>query len=298
MSKPDRQKIELAYRHIQSAICDRIAAEDGGAEFAIDQWQRPEGGGGITRILQMGNVLEKAGVNFSAVEGKLSPLMQKNLNIDADEFFATGVSIVMHPHNPHVPIIHLNIRYFETGDGQYWFGGGIDLTPHYVVAEQATWFHQQLRLVCDAFDPEYYPHFKKWADEYFYIPHRNETRGRGGIFYDHLKDDSKHTKTQLLDFSLALGNLFPDIYCHLIRLNRDKPFTPDEKEWQLIRRGRYVEFNLVWDRGTLFGLQSGGRTESILMSLPPVVKWRYEWAPEPGTPEALIYEMLPPRDWV
>jgi coproporphyrinogen III oxidase len=298
MSKPDRHDIELAYKQIQSAICASIAAEDGGAEFTVDQWQRPEGGGGITRILQAGNVLEKAGVNFSAVEGKLSPLMQKNLNINADDFFATGVSIVMHPYNPHVPIIHMNIRYFETSDGQYWFGGGIDLTPHYVVPGQAAWFHKQLLKVCNDHDPEYYQRFKKWADEYFFIPHRNETRGIGGIFYDHLHEDSTHSKLQLLNFSLALGNLFPELYCHLIRLNRDKPYTSAEKEWQLIRRGRYVEFNLVYDRGTRFGLVSNGRVESILMSLPAEARWQYDHKPADGSAEAnTLAQLIQGIDW-
>ncbi len=299
MANPDRHDIALAYRQIQSAICARIASEDGGAEFTVDQWLRPEGGGGITRILQAGNVLEKAGVNFSAVDGSLSPAMQKNLNIDANHFFATGVSIVMHPSNPHVPIIHMNIRYFETDDGKYWFGGGIDLTPHYVIAGQAAWFHKQLRDVCNKFDPAYYPRFKQWADEYFFIPHRNETRGVGGIFYDHLAEDSSHSKAQLLHFSVALGNFFSEIYCHLIQINRDKPFTPAEKQWQLIRRGRYVEFNLVYDRGTRFGLVSNGRVESILMSLPAQACWHYDHKPKEGSAEAqTIAHLIQGIDWV
>lgn len=297
---PNKEKIEETYRRIQAHICDAIEKADGKGKFVPDVWDRPEGGGGISRVLSHGNILEKAGVNFSAVYGDMNEAMQKNLKVgDANTFFATGVSIVMHPKNPHVPIIHMNIRYFEMDNGTYWFGGGIDLTPHYVIPADATYFHEQLKQVCDKFDRTYYDRFKKWADDYFYIPHREETRGVGGIFYDHLIADEKHSKQDLFDFSIALGELFPEIYASFLKANGDKPYTPEEKEWQLIRRGRYVEFNLVYDRGTRFGLLSNGRTESILMSLPEEAKWFYNRQPENGSREAETLSLLKKGiDWV
>ncbi|NEN24434.1 oxygen-dependent coproporphyrinogen oxidase [Cryomorpha ignava] len=297
---PDKETIETEYRRIQLLICDAIEKADGKGKFEPDSWDRPEGGGGLTRVLSNGNVLEKAGVNFSAVYGDMNEAMQKNLKVsDANTFFATGVSIVMHPKNPHVPIIHMNIRYFEMDNGAYWFGGGIDLTPHYVVPADAEFFHDQLKQVCDKYDRTYYARFKKWADDYFYIPHREETRGVGGIFYDHLIADENHSKQSLFDFSIALGELFSKIYSHFLKENGDKPFTAAEKEWQFIRRGRYVEFNLVYDRGTRFGLLSNGRTESILMSLPQEAKWFYNHQPEKGSREAETLNLLKKGiDWV
>ncbi len=299
MTSPQRNDIELAYRQIQEEICSAIAIADAGGSFSIEPWLREEGGGGITRILQGGKVLEKAGVNFSAVEGTLDPMMQQSLKIEANNFFATGVSIVMHPINPHVPIIHMNIRYFETDRGDFWFGGGIDLTPHYVMPEQASWFHKQLQATCAIYDKDWYQQFKAWADEYFFIPHRNETRGVGGIFYDHLKPDASHSKETIFQFSCAIGRLFPVVYSHLMYINMGKPFTPAEKEWQLLRRGRYVEFNLVYDRGTKFGLYSNGRTESILMSLPMEARWYYDHHPNSESPEASTSAYLRKGvDWV
>lgn len=294
-----RDEIERAYRLIQTEICDRISAADGEAVFNRDEWIRPEGGGGLTRVLTNGAVLEKAGVNFSAVEGPLTPVMAKNLKVDAGNFFATGVSIVMHPHNPFVPIIHMNIRYFEMDNGDYWFGGGIDLTPHYIDSDQAAYFHLELKKVCDRFDPQYYPSFKEWADNYFFIEHRNETRGIGGIFYDHLKADDHHSKADIFEFSLALGRLFPDVYSHLIEKNKGKSYTPEQKHWQYLRRGRYVEFNLVYDRGTRFGLLSNGRIESILMSLPSEARWDYNHIPQAGSEEQHTLDLLRKGiDWV
>jgi coproporphyrinogen III oxidase len=202
-------------------------------------------------------------------------MMRKQLQLDGDEFYATGVSIVLHPHNPHVPIIHMNVRYFELNTGVYWFGGGIDLTPHYVVPEYAAKFHQGLKTVCDNYHADFYPKFKQWADDYFFIPHREETRGIGGIFYDHLKADEKISKEQLLQFSLDLGRLFPVVYQEQADAFRNWPYTTDELAWRNYRRGRYVEFNLVYDRGTTFGLKTNGRTESILMSLPENASWIY-----------------------
>lgn len=299
MPAPDRREIEASYRRIQSLICEKIEQTDGAGKFIEDSWERDGGGGGLTRVMSEGNVLEKAGVNFSAVEGEVTPMMSKNLGMETNWFFATGVSIVMHPHNPHVPIVHMNIRYFETDRGDYWFGGGIDLTPHYVVEKQAKYFHESLKDVCDRFDSNWYSEFKKQADDYFYIPHRNETRGIGGIFYDHLSEDSRHSKADILDFSLALGRLFSEVYSALINENRTKAFTDSEKEWQKLRRGRYVEFNLVYDRGTRFGLLSNGRTESILMSLPKEANWLYDFKTDTGSPEEKTLSLLKKEiDWI
>jgi coproporphyrinogen III oxidase len=299
MSVPDRKEIEASYRKIQSLICEKIELTDGTGKFIEDNWQREGGGGGLTRVMLDGTVLEKAGVNFSSVEGEVTPMMAKNLGMDAKWFFATGVSIVMHPHNPHVPIIHMNIRYFETDKGDYWFGGGIDLTPHYVVEDQASYFHKSLKEVCDQFDSSCYAQFKKQADDYFFIPHRNETRGIGGIFYDHLSEDPKHTKADILEFSLSLGRLFPEVYSSLLNESREKAFSPAEKEWQKLRRGRYVEFNLVYDRGTRFGLLSNGRTESILMSLPKEANWVYDFKTKAGSEEEKTLGLLKKEiDWV
>jgi len=272
LSNMDKQTIAAYFQGLQDRICAGIAATDGGASFKEDNWVRTEGGGGRSRVLVKGNILEKAGVNFSAVEGPLHPKMVTSLNVTEEvEFFATGVSIVMHPENPWVPIIHMNVRYFELSSGEFWFGGGIDLTPHIIIPEQAKWFHEQLKAVCDRFDSSYYAEYKTWADDYFYSPHREETRGIGGIFFDYKKGD----KASVFEFVKAVGESFEPIYSHLMRLNASRPFTQAEKEFQYIRRGRYVEFNLVHDRGTKFGLETNGRTESILMSLPPMAAWEY-----------------------
>ena len=258
------------------------------------RWRR------FNKVLSDGNVLEKAGVNFSAVHGELTDAMKHSLKIEnANTFFATGVSIVMHPSNPHVPIIHMNIRYFEVDNGTYWFGGGIDLTPHYVEREDARKFHLALKAVCDKYDKNWYPKFKTQADDYFFITHRNETRGVGGIFYDHLSHDTGHSKQSILDFSVDLGNLFPKIYGEIINSNRNKPFGEKELKWQMLRRGRYVEFNLVYDRGTRFGLLSNGRTESILMSLPRNASWIYDFHSEAGSPEEETLSLLRKGvDWI
>jgi coproporphyrinogen III oxidase len=274
----NKELICAEFKALQDHICAALEALDGGQKFHEDNWKREEGGGGRTRILSHGNLIEKGGVNFSEVHGPVSDLMRKQLNLDGDEFYATGVSIVLHPHNPHVPIIHMNVRYFELNTGVYWFGGGIDLTPHYVVPEYATKFHRGLKSVCDKYNNSFYPKFKQWADDYFFIPHRNETRGIGGIFYDHLKADNKISKEQLLRFSLDLGRLFPLVYKEQADAFRDLPFSNEEINWRNYRRGRYVEFNLVYDRGTTFGLKTNGRTESILMSLPENASWIYNRA--------------------
>lgn len=297
---PDKEEIAKNYSAIQELICNQIAKIDGKGVFIKDKWNRDEGGGGLSRVLSDGNVLEKAGVNFSAVYGDLNDAMKRSLKIeDASTFFATGVSIVMHPNNPNVPIIHMNIRYFEVDNGTYWFGGGIDLTPHYIDRGDAQKFHSALKETCDSFDKQYYPEFKKYADDYFFIPHRNETRGVGGIFYDHLSEDAMHSKQSILDFSLAIGKLFPKIYGEIMNSNRDKLYNENEVNWQMLRRGRYVEFNLVYDRGTRFGLLSNGRTESILMSLPLNASWVYDFHPEAGSREEETLSLLRKGvDWI
>jgi coproporphyrinogen III oxidase len=266
-------------------------------------WERPGGGGGISRVLTGGNIIEKGGVNFSAVWGKTPEATLNLLNLgsggeDQPDFFAAGVSIVLHPFNPMVPIIHMNVRYFEiqpTGHAQkeiWWFGGGIDLTPHYVDEGDARYFHQQLKGVCDQHHPSYYPEFKKWADNYFFIKHRNETRGVGGIFFDYLKGENGFTKQSRFEFVKSVGQAFAPVYAYFMKKNHSLPFGEKQKEWQYLRRGRYAEFNLVWDRGTRFGLETDGRTESILMSLPPQANWEYNQQPDPGSPEEKTLSLL------
>lgn len=298
MSAPSREEIATRLQQLQAAICSAIETTDGAGHFSAETWSREGGGGGITRVLQHGAIIEKGGVNFSAVHGDLPNNVRQALQVDDSRFFATGVSIVQHPVNPHVPIIHMNIRYFELGNGQWWFGGGIDLTPHYVVEEQARWFHRQLKAVCDRFDATWYPKFKTWADDYFYIRHREETRGVGGIFFDRLSG-SEADKQRLFDFLIAVGEAFAPIYTRFMADNHQLPVTEEEKNWQLLRRGRYVEFNLVYDKGTRFGLDTNGRIESILMSLPEKAGWFYDHRPVEGSREALTISWLRKGvDWV
>lgn len=291
-----KEDITEFFRDLQDRICRALEDADGEGHFREDVWERPGGGGGRSRTLVDGAVIEKGGVGFSAVHGEATEATLRSLNLsEPAEFYATGVSIVLHPRNPMVPIIHMNVRYFEIGTatasadrsvvGHSWFGGGIDLTPHYVVADDARWFHEYLKAVCDRHDPTYYAKFKPWADDYFFIPHRQETRGIGGIFFDYLKPTTQAHKGDLFAFVQDVGNAFAPIYTHFMHQNRDLPFGEQEKAWQLLRRGRYVEFNLVWDRGTKFGLETNGRTESILMSMPPQANWTYDFRPEPGSRE-------------
>ncbi|MFT5886979.1 MAG: coproporphyrinogen III oxidase [Arcticibacterium sp.] len=297
----DRKEIEVFFKGLQDTICSDMEIADGKGKFQEDIWEHTTGGGGRTRLMQNGNIIEKGGVNFSAVEGKVSEDMKKALKIDQDaDFFATGVSIVQHPENPHVPIIHMNVRYFELSNGTYWFGGGIDLTPHYLVKKQAQWFHEQLKKACDKHGISFYADYKERADNYFFLPHRDETRGVGGIFFDHLSEKSMSlTKSQIFDFIKEIGEAFTPIYTHLLELNAAKTYSKEEKTWQYLRRGRYVEFNLVWDRGTKFGLVTGGRTESILMSLPPQANWAYDHMPEIGSSEKETLEGLKKGiDWL
>lgn len=290
-----REQIESSFKELQGTICDKIAACDGISSFQSDLWQRPGGGGGDSRVIANGQVIEKGGVNFSAVHGETPQKILEALGLPEAKFYATGVSIVMHPVNPHVPIIHMNVRYFEMDTGHWWFGGGIDLTPHYIVPEDARHFHQLLMEVCDRHGENYYDRFKKWADDYFFLKHRNETRGIGGIFFDRLSEN----KAADFDFVMEVGNTFVPAYTHFMNKYRDSPCTEKEKHWQSIRRGRYVEFNLVWDKGTKFGLDTNGRTESILMSMPPHAEWEYNYQPAAGSKEANTLEWLKKDiDWV
>jgi coproporphyrinogen III oxidase len=289
-----RATVEAWMKTFQDWLCQQLEAADGGATFRQDCWTHAEGGGGRTRVIGGGRVLEKGGVNFSAVWGRLSEPAARQLLMPDPGYFATGVSVVQHPASPRVPISHMNVRYFEAGNGDAWFGGGLDLTPVYVDEEQARWFHQQIRLVCDRFDPTYYPRFKQWADDYFYLPHRQETRGVGGIFFDRLTVGQDGTFDDLFAFVQAVGEVYGRTYSTLMRSNAALPYTGREKSWQLVRRGRYAEFNLAIDRGTRFGLETGGRTESILMSLPPQCEWHYDYQPVPGSPEAATQAWLRP----
>jgi len=288
-----KESITEEFKRLQDYICQQLEQADGKALFHEDLWQREEGGGGRSRVLKDGNILEKGGVGFSAVHGNTPEKIVQALGLPPSDFFATGVSIVLHPGNPHVPIIHMNIRYFEMSNGTYWFGGGIDLTPHYVVKEDAVFFHKKLKTHCDTYHPDFYTTYKKWADDYFYIPHRKETRGIGGIFFDHL-NESKYglSKEQLFDFVKATGILFTELYVPLMKKNHTLPFSSSEKQWQKIRRGRYVEFNLVNDKGTKFGLDTNGRTESILMSLPPEASWEYDFKTTAGSKEEATLALL------
>ena len=292
MSEPTKETIELWFKTLQDNICQALEQTDQKGTFHEDLWERPGGGGGRTRVMQHGKIIEKGGVNFSAVHGSLPDRIQQALQLDTKEFFASGVSIVIHPNNPHVPIIHMNTRYFELADGTYWFGGGIDLTPHYVNAEDATWFHQQLKEVCDHTDVTFYSKFKKWADDYFFIDHRNETRGIGGIFFDRLSEGEIHSKAAIFDFVKRVGAEFAPTYTHFMQKHGDKTYSEQEKNWQLLRRGRYVEFNLVYDKGTKFGLETSGRIESILMSLPEMASWQYNALPEHDSAEQKTLDLL------
>lgn len=288
----DKQSIQQWFRGLQDRICDALEKADGPGRFREDAWERPGGGGGRSRVLTEGNIIEKGGVNFSAVHGPTPEKILKALQLDPSEFFATGVSIVIHPKNPFVPIIHMNVRYFEMSNGTFWFGGGIDLTPHYIIESDARYFHQALKDTCDRFDHSYYSKFKAWADDYFYIPHRKETRGIGGIFFDRLTGADDHGKANHWEFVKAVGETFAPTYVELINRNKDKRFEKDHLDWQQLRRGRYVEFNLVYDKGTKFGLDTDGRTESILMSMPPLAQWVYNHVPEHNSPETVTRNLL------
>lgn len=299
MSRKTKEEIALIYQQMQDHICTGLEQGDGKGNFKEDRWERTDGGGGRTRIFENGAIIEKGGVAFSAVHGQTPEKILHKLGLEKSDFYATGVSIVLHPFSPMVPIIHMNIRYFEMENGVHWFGGGIDLTPHYIDSRDAKYFHQEVKKVCDQFDPGYYPKFKSWADDYFFIRHRNETRGVGGIFYDRLTATSDDHFQQILDFSLEIGRLFPRVYSYFMEKNSKISFGTKEKAWQNLRRGRYVEFNLVWDAGTKFGLDTNGRTESILMSMPPQAEWTYMHEPKAGSAEDFTLKHLKKDiDWL
>jgi coproporphyrinogen III oxidase len=288
---------------LQSRIVERLESLDGGT-FRTDAWQRPEGGGGITRVIEGGEVFERGGVLFSHVAGTNLPpsASAQRPHLAGRPFEAMGVSLVLHPRNPYVPTVHLNVRFFGARPTDadeapsWWFGGGMDLTPYYAFEKDVVRFHGVCRDALAPFGPQWHPKFKKWCDEYFFLKHRNEPRGVGGVFFDDLNELGFERSFALMR---SVGDAFLDAYAPIVERHRDEPYGQRERDFQAYRRGRYVEFNLVFDRGTLFGLQSGGRTESILCSMPPVAHWRYDWRPEPGSPEARLYEhFLVPRDWV
>jgi coproporphyrinogen III oxidase len=288
-----RERAERYFRELQDTISARLAGLDG-IGFREDLWVREGGGGGRTRVLENGNVFEKAGVNFSAVAGNLpEEFAAKIPRGTGTAFFATGISLVLHPGSPMIPTVHANFRYLEKGDAA-WFGGGADLTPYYPFEEDARHFHRVLKASCDRHDPEFYPRFKKWCDEYFFLRHRGETRGIGGVFFDYLEGDLERTFAFVRD----IGSAFLEAYTPVVERRRGAPYGERHREYQLYRRGRYVEFNLLYDRGTIFGLETRGRTESILMSLPPVARWIYNFVPEPGSPEERSLEFFKPREWV
>ncbi|GHE21893.1 oxygen-dependent coproporphyrinogen oxidase [Halomonas urumqiensis] len=302
MAHPRLDEVKTYLLDLQDRLCQALAEEDGGSGFVEESWQREEGGGGRSRVLVEGGVFEKGGVNFSHVFGEGLPpsATAARPELAGRSFHAVGVSWVLHPRNPHVPTSHGNVRFFiaeKPGEAPvWWFGGGFDLTPFYPVFEDAVHWHRVARDACAPFGDDVYPRYKAWCDEYFTLKHRDETRGVGGLFFDDLNEGGFEA---CFAFQRAVGDAFLEAYLPIVKRRRDTPYGERERQFQLYRRGRYVEFNLVWDRGTLFGLQSGGRTESILMSMPPLARWDYGWTPEPQSPEALLYDhYLHPRDWL
>jgi coproporphyrinogen III oxidase len=311
-SKTDLEEQAVAFfRDLQDRIIGQLQQADGHA-FREDLWDRPGGGGGRSRVLENGNLFEKAGVNFSDVSGEMRPDFAKGLPGDGLAFRAAGISLVLHPRSPRVPTVHANLRFIRRG-GAAWFGGGTDLTPYYVVPDDARLFHRTLKQICEHHEPSLYPRFKRWCDRYFFLPHRSEPRGVGGIFFDYLGAGAERAAGEpepptltaweadpgrVFDFVRELGTHLMDAYLAIVSRRRDEAYGEREREWQLLRRGRYVEFNLIYDRGTLFGLRTDGRTESILMSLPPDVKWRYGFVPELGSAEARsLEEICARREW-
>ena len=288
-----RERTENYFRDLQDRITQSLERLDG-SPFREDLWSRGGGGGGRTRVLENGGVFEKAGVNFSAVSGSLPEQFAAKIPLGTGTAFsAAGVSLVLHPKSPMIPTVHANFRYLEKGDAA-WFGGGTDLTPYYPFLEDAVDFHWALKSVCDRHDPQFYPKFKKWCDEYFYLKHRGETRGVGGVFFDYLEGD----REKVFAFVADLGDAFLDAYTPIVKRRLGETYTERHCQYQLYRRGRYVEFNLLYDRGTIFGLETRGRTESILMSLPPLARWVYDFKPEPGSLEEQSLEFFKPRDWI
>ncbi len=293
-----RERAEAFFKALQDEICSALEQLDGAARFREDLWEREGGGGGRTRVIADGRVFEKGGVNFSAVHGLMPEKLAARMMPGEDRnFYATGISLVIHPRNPMVPTVHANFRYLEQGSST-WFGGGADLTPYYPYREDVIHFHRTLKAACDEHHPDYYPRFKQWCDEYFFLPHRNETRGVSGIFFDYLKADEHTDLEAIFAFVQTAGRAFLPAYLPIVERRQHEPYGETEREFQLIRRGRYVEFNLVYDRGTVFGLETRGRTESILMSLPPLAKWLYDYRPVPGSREAEAMTYFTPQDWL
>jgi coproporphyrinogen III oxidase len=318
-----KQRVVDFLRSLQDSICQKLEATDGKGTFQQDEWERPEGGGGRSRVMREGNILEQGGVGFSEVWGEHLPpsILNQRPEAAGHKWFATGTSMVLHPRSPYIPTVHLNYRYFEAGP-VWWFGGGIDLTPYYPFREDVVHFHRTMKAACDRHNPEYYPTFKRWCDEYFYLKHRQETRGVGGIFYDYqdgmgalyqgsdangpagqysaqVGTPAPRSWEELFGLMQSCGHAFLPAYLPILEKRKDQDYGDRERNFQLYRRGRYVEFNLVYDRGTIFGLQTNGRTESILMSLPPLVRWEYGYQPESGTREAELYDTyLKPHDWL
>ncbi|MCC0178393.1 oxygen-dependent coproporphyrinogen oxidase [Waterburya agarophytonicola K14] len=317
-----REQVKQFLQQLQDNICQGLEQLDGQAKFIEDKWEREEGGGGRSRVIKDGGVFEQGGVNFSEVWGDSLPpsILVQHPEAAGQGFYATGTSMVLHPRNPYVPTVHLNYRYFEAGN-VWWFGGGVDLTPYYAFTEDAVHFHQTIKQACDKHHPEYYSTFKLWCDRYFYLKHRQEARGIGGIFFDYQDGKSNlycgsesdspaavHSNkvgqvnrswSEIFAFIQSCGNSFLPAYAPIVKARKDNEYGEKERNFQLYRRGRYVEFNLVYDRGTIFGLQTNGRTESILMSLPPLVRYEYGYTPEPGSPEAELTDFfLKPQDWV
>jgi coproporphyrinogen III oxidase len=306
-----KDKFYAYIQNLQDQICKGLEAIEGEAKFREDLWERPEGGGGRTRVIENGAVFEKGGVNISAVHGKLPEAMQKMFNVGEADFFACGLSLVLHPKNPMVPTVHANWRYFEMYDTstslstgprkviQQWFGGGQDLTPYYLFEEDAIHFHQTCKTACDKHNPEFYPKYKKQCDAYFWNAHRLEARGIGGLFFDYCKATEDRSMQDWFNFVTEVGNSFLQAYVPIVEKRKNLPYTAENRTWQEIRRGRYVEFNLVHDKGTLFGLKTNGRIESILMSLPPHVQWVYDHHPEAGSQEEKLVNVLEnPKNWI
>lgn len=298
MSAPLFDRAAKHFSELQTEICRALTELDGAAEFSADAWQRPGGGGGVARVLEGGALFEKAGVNWSSVEGELPAELADHMPGQGRAFRASGVSLVLHPRSPMVPTTHANFRCLTKGDA-LWFGGGADLTPYYFFRDDAVHFHQTLADACDRHRPiGDYDRFKAWCDEYFFLPHRGETRGVGGVFFDYLGGKDAHPPEQVFDFVRDLGAAFVQAYAPIAQRRQPMPYGDTERMWQLRRRGRYVEFNLIYDRGTLFGLKTNGRIESILMSLPPLVRWDYDVMAQPGSPEAELLTQLRPTAWL
>lgn len=302
MSLPDKAAVKYYLKTLQANICEALEHADGGAKFVEDSWVREEGGGGQSRVLTQGHAIEKGGVNFSHVKGASMPASAtaQRPELAGCSFEAMGVSLVIHPHNPNVPTSHANVRFFIAekpgSEPIWWFGGGYDLTPYYGNDDDCRHWHQTAKDVCTPFGEEVYPKYKKWCDEYFYLKHRDEPRGVGGLFFDDLNEWGFEKS---FAFMQSVGNSYTQAYVPIFERQKNTEFSESQRQFQLYRRGRYVEFNLIYDRGTLFGLQTGGRTESILMSLPPLVRWEYDWQPEAGSKEAKLYEhYLKPQEWV